>query len=65
MGESIFVPMKTLNEARHQALEELQEKLLEKYRRDKAEKNDRSGDEARRICQQYRKDRLQITFPMV
>ena len=38
MGESIFVPMKTLNEARHQALEELQEKLLEKYRRDKAEK---------------------------
>ena len=38
MGESIFVPMKTLNEARHQALEELQEKLLEKYRRNKNEK---------------------------
>ena len=35
MGESIFVPMKTLNEARHQALEELQEKLLAKYRRNK------------------------------
>ena len=33
MEDSVFVPMKTLNEARHQALEDLKEKLLGKYRR--------------------------------
>ena len=33
MEDSVFVPMKTLNEARHQALENLKEKLLRKYRR--------------------------------
>ena len=33
MEDSVFVPMKTLNEARHQALEDLKEKLLQKYRR--------------------------------
>ena len=33
MENSVFVPMKTLNEARHQALEDLKEKLLGKYRR--------------------------------
>jgi len=33
MENSVFVPMKTLNEARHQALEDLKEKLLQKYRR--------------------------------
>ena len=32
-GDPVFVPMKTLNEARHQALENLKEKLLRKYRR--------------------------------
>ncbi len=55
MGESIFVPMKTLNEARHQALEELQEKLLEKYRRDKAEKMIEAEMKPEEISQQYRK----------
>ena len=33
MEDSVFVPMKTLNEARHQALEDLKENLLQKYRR--------------------------------
>lgn len=33
MDDSIFVPMKTLNEARHQALETLKDNLLQKYRR--------------------------------
>ena len=33
MENSVFVPMKILNEARHQALEDLKEKLLQKYRR--------------------------------
>ena len=33
MEDSVFVPMKILNEARHQALEDLKEKLLQKYRR--------------------------------
>ena len=33
MENSVFVPMKILNEARHQALEDLKEKLLRKYRR--------------------------------
>lgn len=33
MDDSIFVPMKVLNELRHQALEELEEQLLGRYRR--------------------------------
>ena len=33
MEDSVFVPMKILNEARHRALEDLKEKLLQKYRR--------------------------------
>ena len=33
MDESIFVPMRVLNEVRHQALKELEEQLLAKYRR--------------------------------
>ena len=33
MNDDIFVPMKVLNEIRHQAIEELTEKLLKKYRR--------------------------------
>ena len=37
MEDSVFVPMKTLNEARHQALEDLKEKLLRKYRRNVGE----------------------------
>ena len=34
MNDAVFVPMKVLNEIRHQALEELTEKLLKKHRRD-------------------------------
>ena len=34
MGDSIFVPMKALNEVRRQLIENLEKKLLEKYRRD-------------------------------
>ena len=33
MDDNIFVPMKALNEARHEAIKQLQEKLLGKYRR--------------------------------
>ena len=33
MDDSVFVPMKVLNEARHQAIKELEEQILAKYRR--------------------------------
>lgn len=33
MGDSVFIPMKVLNEVRHQALKELEEQILIKYRR--------------------------------
>lgn len=34
MPDDLFVPMKTLNEVRHLALERLEENILQKYRRD-------------------------------
>lgn len=36
MDESIFIPMKTLNEVRRQALESLKEEILKPYRREEA-----------------------------
>ena len=36
MDESIFIPMKTLNEVRRQALEALEEEILKPYRREEA-----------------------------
>lgn len=37
MDESIFIPMKILNEARRQALETLEEEILRSYRREEAD----------------------------
>ena len=39
MDESIFIPMKMLNEVRRQALESLEEEILKSYRREEVEKN--------------------------
>ena len=60
MGDSVFVPMKTLNEVRHQALEALREKLLRKYRRNvEYERVKRSTEElSARVCDTGDRDKV-------
>ena len=56
MDESIFIPMKMLNEVRRQALESLEEEILKSYRREEVEKNSQHTNK--------KADKIQKTLPI-
>ena len=56
MDESIFIPMKMLNEVRRQALDSLEEEILKSYRREEVEKNSQHTNK--------KADKIQKTLPI-
>ena len=60
MDESIFIPMKILNEARRQALEALEEEILKTYRREEVKQE----KDIELCAQQYNSGKKQKNLPI-